>query len=162
MRQQHYLTTLLAVTFMFGSSSILAAACRVTNGVTNSTASIAANTGAGGHVSMHIKGNATEATKSQFNTFADFTTSWNNWVSYAGHAGPNPKVCGGSGGSQMDCVSANIAGINAAYVCDTVAANGSCTVGHNIVPVAVAFRYAQSNGVWMLNTAYPSVNLNCQ
>lgn len=163
MLKLHYFAISLAIAIVFGSSGAWAAQCRATASVTNSAASVEANTLADGHVSIHIRGNPTEAGKSQFNSAANFTAAWANWAAYSGPKGPDPKICGGSGGTMMDCVGADVAGINAAYVCDTVNDAGNCTSGHNIVPVKVAFRYSKNRkGVWILNTAYPSVNDNCQ
>lgn len=162
MLKPHRFAILLAITMVFGSSGAWAAQCRVTPAVTNSAAGVAANTEAGGHVSIHIKGNPTETGKSQFNTAVNFTTAWTTWAVYPGPQGPDPKICGGGGGSMMDCVGADVAGINAAYVCDTVNAAGNCTSGHDIAPIKVAFRYSKNGGLWILNTAYPSVNADCQ
>ncbi len=140
--------------------------CRVTSKVVDSAASVTANTTAGGHVAMHVKGKPTEVGKSQFNTEADFTAAFKAWkTAKAGESGnPAAKVCGGSAATSMDCVPAKTVGITSAVVCTAVTA-GACTTTSAIVPIKVAFRYAKSgtgsNGVWILNTAYPSMNADC-
>lgn len=154
-----------ALALLMTAQPAWSAQCRATPAVINSAASIPANTAAGGHVSIHIAGNPTQADKSQFNTVADFNTAWTAWRQYGGpftNGMPEPKNCGGGAGGLMDCVNAATLGIAAATVCDAVDAAGACTQRHDIVPVKVAFRYSKSNGLWILNTAYPSVNGDCQ
>lgn len=156
----------LVACILFGSTAAYAADCKKTSSVTQSAASLQANTSAGGHVSIHVEGQKTEAGKSQFLSEADFQAAWNAWAAYAGPKGPDPKTCGGGSSTIMDCVPANLVGMsgeNKGYVCDAVDANGKCLKGHFITPVKVAFRYAKnSKGSWILNTAYPSVNESCQ
>lgn len=149
-------------------SAVIAAECRETKSVLESAQSIQKNKDSGGHIAMHFVGHDTEAGKSQYNTFADFQTVWQAWQNYTRDR-PKPKTCGSSTRDTMDCVKAEYVGLNAAYVCDEVDSPkgkkvGPCKAGHEIVPQAVAFRYAKSsvNDKWILNTTYPSVNLDCQ
>src|SRR5688500_1837305 len=92
------LTLALTVSTLVGTTSAFAAECRATKSVKDSAASVSANTAAGGHVSIHVKGNKTEAGKSQFQSEADYKSAWTAWVNYTGPKGPTPKVCGGGGG----------------------------------------------------------------
>lgn len=157
-----WLASTFAAVALLATTTAEAAECRKTDAVEKSAESLSKNTSAGGHVSIHVKGQTTEATKSQFNSEGDFTSAWSAWAAYSGNKGPTPKTCGGGTGTVMDCVPADRVNINAGYVCDEVNGSGRCTRGHNIQPVKVAFRYAKSGGKWILNTAYPSVNDNCQ
>lgn len=160
------LTLALVACVLLGSTTSHAAECRKTSSVDKSATSLQANTDAGGHVSIHVMGQKTEAGKSQFLSEADFLSAWGAWSGYSGPKGPDPKTCGSSSSTIMDCVPADLVGMggkNKGYVCDAVDSNGKCLKGHYITPVKVAFRYAKnSKGVWILNTAYPSLNDSCQ
>jgi len=162
----HLKTVLLsAATLLLAASGAQAAECRATSSVDSSAASVAANTKAGGHVSIHVAGNPTEAGKSMFQSEADFKSSFKKWKDHTGAKGPKPKTCGGSGGSQMDCVPADLVGIATASTCDAVGGNGQCTAMTPFIPARVAFRYLnakETGGKWILNTAYPSKNDDCQ
>jgi len=145
---------------LFASTSASAKDCRQTITVVESAESLAKNTAKGGHVSIHVKGQKTEARKSQFDSEADFTNAFTLWKNDATRS-PKPKNCGGKDEGLMDCVSASKVGISSAVVCNSVNANRYCTDTTKITPEKVAFRYAKSSGKWILNTAYPSVNSNC-
>jgi hypothetical protein len=161
----HLETVLLsAATLLLAASGAQAAECRATTSVDASAASVAANTKDKGHVSIHVAGYPTEAGKSMFQSEADFTASFKKWKNHTGAKGPKPKVCGGSG-SQMDCVAADLVGIVTASTCDAVGADGRCTAMTPFIPEKVAFRYLNSKDTgskWILNTAYPSKNSDCQ
>jgi hypothetical protein len=161
-RNGSWLASTFAAVALLATTGVEAAECRKTSSVDTSAGSVGANTDAGGHVSIHVKGQKTEATKSQFNSEAAFTSAWAAWAEYSGNKGPTPKTCGGGNSGMMDCVSASLLNVTAGYVCDEVDGSGNCTRGHKITPSKVAFRYAKSGGKWILNTAYPSVNDNCQ
>lgn len=140
--------------------------CRASKFVLESAASLKANTEKGGHVSIHVKGQKTEATKSQFKDEASFQAAWTVWAEYSGAKGPTPSTCGGKDGGATDCVPASLLGIDSSkegYTCDAVDGQGKCTAGRNFTPLKVAFRFAKnSKGVWILNTAYPTLNATCQ
>lgn len=140
-----------------------AAACRVTQTVVDSAASIQANNQNGGHVSIHIAGQATQVNKTQFASENAFTNAFNLWRQ--GGTTPSPKTCGGGNQSQKDCVAASRVGITSAQVCEAVDQRGNCTRTRAITPTKVGFWYAKngsgSGGVWILNTAYPSENDDC-
>ncbi|MFC4158767.1 hypothetical protein [Chitinimonas lacunae] len=147
---------------------VQAAECRETKAVIDSTASLAANTAAGGHVSIHIAGQKTEVGKSQYANWAQFQALFQNWQ--ANHDGktPKPKSCGGSGGSQTDCIAiARLGGWQGtkARVCTKVDSSGNCTESRNITVAAVAFGYynnsVETKGKWIMNTSYPSENADC-
>lgn len=158
-------TFLISVSvFLLAASAAQAAQCRKTPNVENSAQSVAANTAAGGHVSIHVDGYPTEVGKSMFRNEADFTNAFTEWSNYSGHKGPDPKTCGGGGGSLMDCVPADIVGLDHGAICDAVGPNGVCTKQTNFKPVKVAFRYlnnADTKGKWILNSAYPSQHDSC-
>jgi hypothetical protein len=139
-----------------------AAACKVTQSVVNSAASLQANATAGGHVSIHIQGQPTEAGKSQFTGWTAFNGAFTTWSNHTGPKGPTPKTCGGGSAGVMDCVDASLVNITAGIRCDAVDRAGHCTQETPIAPVKVAFRYAKSKGVWIINTSYPSENSSCQ
>jgi hypothetical protein len=155
----------IAVATLFCTASAHAAECRVTSSVEASATSVQANTDAGGHVSIHVRGNKTEAGKSQFQSGANFTSAFQQWSAYSGPKGPTPKPCGGGDKGVMDCVPASLVGMgaNSGYVCQEVDDKGKCTRGYNFTPTKVAFRYAKNDkGKWILNTAYPTTNNSCQ
>lgn len=148
--------------FLTAGSQTQAAECRQTTTVVNSAKSMQINTAVGGHVSIHVVGFPTEAGKSRFNSEQDFLSTFTKWRAGNGIPSPTPKTCGGGSGGQMDCVRADKLGITSASVCDQVDNQGNCTAQHEIEPVKIAFRYAKSQGLWILNTSYPSMNDNCQ
>jgi len=158
------ITLMLLCTALAGSTTAWAADCRDTKTVDDSAASLQANADAGGHVSIHVKGQKTEAGKSQFASAQDFVNSFNTWRAQTKNPKPAPKTCGGKGGSQNDCVDAKLVGITSATVCKKVDKSGACTEEQKITPKKVGFWYANSKGTagkWIVNTAYPSVNANC-
>lgn len=150
----------LFLTLFTISTTISAKDCRETPSVVESAQSLAKNTEKGGHVSIHVKGQKTEAGKSQFNSEADFTSAFTSWKNDTTNS-PTPKNCGGSNAGVMDCVTASKVGISSAIVCNAVGSDKKCTSTTNITPEKVAFRYAKSNGKWILNTAYPTTNSSC-
>lgn len=145
-----------------------AAECRATKSVIDSTADQATNTAMGGHVSIHIAGQKTEAGKSQYANWAQFQALFQQWQANGDGKSPKPKTCGGSGGSQNDCIAIDRLGGwkgTKATVCKKVDADGNCTQSQNITVKAVAFGYynnsVETKGKWIMNTSYPSANADC-
>lgn len=151
---------ILLLVLLCASTAAPAAECRKTANVVESAQSVAKNTEKGGHVSIHVKGQKTEAGKSQFHSESDFTSAFTKWKNDTTNR-PTPKNCGGSNAGVMDCVKASDVGISSAIVCNSVGSDQKCTSTTNITPEKVAFRYAKSSGKWILNTAYPSKNDSC-
>ena len=145
------------------------AECRKTTSVQDSIKSFDANSAAGGHVWIHVYGvrrppSASDTQvkdKSMFRSEAEFRTAWTRWVA-DGNPNPTPKKCG-TAGNLKDCVSATKLGITKAYKCTKVE-NYLCTAYKEFDPVKVAFNYynsASTKNKWIMNTAYPSENMNC-
>ncbi len=156
------------ILFMFGWPRLgQAEDCRNTDKVVASAASVQANINLKGHVFMHVEGYKTEQGKTLFNSQNDFTSAFARWRTATGGRSGNPKptTCGGGNSGDMDCVPAENLKITSARICTQVSAAGACTASKKIKPTRVAFRYAKngkgSNGVWILNTAYPTANNNC-
>ena len=144
--------------------------CRISEFVDASAKSLAANTQAGGHVSIHVKGQKTQDGKSQFASEKEFVDAFAKWKAGVTKPSPVPKPCGGKAGSQNDCVPAEKLGITDATVCEKADAQGKCTKEKSIKPKGVGFWYKNSPGtlkkggtagIWILNTAYPSEKANC-
>ena len=158
-----FIRVLGAFVFACSISCVHAAECRATSSVVASAASVQANSAAGGHVSDHVVGTASEVGKTLFDSNADFVAAFESWRGATGgrSGNPNPKNCGGSNAGVMDCVPAANVGISSASVC-TAAAAGVCIATNPINPASVAFRYAHNAaGRWILMTAYPSPNSRC-
>ena len=90
--------------------------------------------------------------------------AWNRFTDPGFQTGARLSNCGGRGGGLKDCIPATELGITKAYVCKSIKANGLCcsktaqTVKKGLM---VGFWYAKSGGKWILNTAYPSTNAQC-
>lgn len=147
-----------------------AAECRATADVNASVKSMADNTAMEGHISIHIRGQPTEAGKSQFDSWDQFKGTFTTWKGYPGPKGPTPAKCG-TRPAESDCVP-----VSAIYpggwpgtlptTCQTVnAATKLCTQSQPFPagqPIYLSFRYSKnSKGKWIMNTAYPSLNSNC-
>ena len=75
-----FVTACVAIALVASFASVSRAAeCRSLASVVASAQSIKANTGDGGHVSIHIKDEPTEANKTQYDSEADFTKAFANW-----------------------------------------------------------------------------------
>lgn len=153
---------------LFSATPSLAAECRVTENVKASVKSMADNTAMEGHVSIHIRGQPTQAGKSQFDSWDQFKAAFTTWQSYPGPKGPKPAVCG-TRAAESDCVPESTIYPNGwpgarPSTCKQVNAAGACTQSTPFPagePIYLSFRYANNKGKWILNTAYPSLNSNC-
>ena len=165
------------------ATSATAAACRDTKNVKDSTASAAKNQdagGKGGHVNLHMKnatsplppsGDQSQLKKTAFKDWATFKKAFDTWA--GGKVKPGdimigPKTCGGSSGSQKDCIKASAIGVTEAWTCKAVNDKGICTDWTKLSgELYVGFWYANSPGAsgtggkWLVNTAYPSTNSDC-
>ena len=160
-----------ACLLLIGTNTANGGECRVTQTVVNSATGTQQNSDAGGHIWKHIDGlrakprgaTGTQEGKTLFENEADFNTAWTNWKGMA-NAKPTPKKCG-THATETDCVSAEEVGIDSAFKCTRVDdTTGLCTRTDPVQPIKVAFRYAKNGDTknkWILMTAYPSENSNC-
>lgn len=139
--------------------------CRAKQFVINSAQSLQANRDANGHVERHIPNNPTKKNETMF---ADWDAAHQAFTTWSGmqKAAPAPKKCGANTKGKRDCVNAADLGVTQATTCLAVS-KGKCTSqSAPFVPAKVAFRYAfkknkEGKANWMLNTAYPTANANC-
>lgn len=142
-----------SVSLSLASPSALAAACRDIESVKQS-ANADSNTGMGGHVTQHILGmqpppGASQNGKTLFSEKAKFEKAWATYMNVI----TNPRACSGSSSiQQVFQLGYHID----AFSCRAADGNGKCTRWDSFAAdeVAVAF-LRQSNGTWILNTAYP-------
>jgi hypothetical protein len=156
---------IITVMLLAGCATATAEECRIKDSIVKSAASLKANTTAGGHVSIHVKGQPTEAGKSQFDSEKVFVGAFKAWEKMA-KPKPEPKECQVKPPNVKDCVPASELKITTAWECTAVGKDGKCTKDglKKITPKTVGFWYAntkESKGKWILNTAYPSVNEDC-
>lgn len=154
------LLSLTALLF-FTSTYALAAECRLTKSVTDSAANLETNSSMGGELKRAIKAHHTEAGAYQFTSYEDFKSAWLAWQQHRGFAGPTPKSCDMKNDTYVDCVTVKITGTKDAYICDQYYLD-KCMHGHHTKPIKIAFQYQKNaNGIWILNSAYPSIHDNC-
>ena len=142
--------------------------CRKSKTVVGSAQSVAANSQEGGHIWQHIYGlterpkgaenKETQEGKTLFVSESAFKTAWSKFQK---NSFPylQPQQCKVKAkGQQVDCVLARDLGVQTAYICKEVNKNSKiCTKKVDCKQVKyVMFWYAQKNGKWVLNTAYPS------
>lgn len=157
---------LIIATSLVATSGIAAAQeCRTKDTIVKSAASLSANTTAGGHVSIHVKGQKTEVGKSMFDSEKAFVDAFKAWEKTA-NPKPAPNKCQVKPPNVKDCVPAAEIKITTAWECTAVGKDGKCTKEglKAIKPKTVGFWYANtkdSKGKWILNTAYPSINDDC-
>ena len=157
-----FLSVLLMVAFVSGNE------CRTSRTVVESARCIADNSGAGGHIWQHILGvkarpknsaNAeTQKDKTLFASEHDYQLAWEAFKT-GQFRYLKPYECKGKPhGQAVDCVLArDIPQVDRAYKCTDVDKNSKiCTEYHETDIKYVEFWYAQKNGKWVLNTAYPS------
>ena len=173
--------------FFAGLSTVDAVECRATPKVIQSLNNVATpvsqvNCDTGGHIWKHLNGirarptttpkglcdlgdPPTQEGKTMFADEASFLNAFTQWRQKE-NPHPTPKKCG-TAKVEMDCVPAAQVGITEGLVCRAANRNtGLCTasVPMDPPPAYVAFRYKKdkdTGGVWIMNTAYPSVNKNC-
>jgi hypothetical protein len=128
-----------------------AAACRDIATVQQS-AVLTANTGMGGHVAQHVLGmqppsGTSQVGKTLFSDNGKFNDAWSLYTRVT-----NPRSCSGSHVLQVFDLGHPID----AFSCRKADGNGKCTEWDSFYATEVAFGFVrQSNGVWILNTAYP-------
>ncbi|AJC45626.1 hypothetical protein [Xanthomonas sacchari] len=152
--------------------SAQAKTCTAVDNIVASTASDTANRdagGTGGHFGLHMQnattplppsGAQSQLGKSAFANWATFQGAFNNWA--AAKTGKHAE-CGTSGGKR-DIADAATVGVTSGWKCTAVGKNNICTEWTEFTPVKVCFWYANTrttNGKWLLNTAYPSLNADC-
>ena len=156
-----FFSVLLMVVFVSGNE------CRTSKTVTESAKSVADNTAAGGHIWQHIRGltsrpkgaqkSETQDGKTLFASENDYKSAWERFKS-GEFKYLTPYQCKGKPkGQAVDCVLAKDIGVKTAYKCSAVDKNTKlCTDDSKTDVEFVEFWYAQKNGKWVLNTAYPS------
>ena len=160
-----FATACLAIVFATLFSGMThAAQCRAVQTVISSAASVAANNTAGGHVSIHIKGMATDVNKTQYDSEADFTKAFTNWKdlseSRIATLKLQPKDCSGNK-DLIDMVLAAAVGIKVIGLCHAVGGNKLCSDYHPQLADNVCFTYHSAGGKWVLWTSYPIIGSNC-
>ena len=96
--------------------------------------------------------------KTLFASEHDYQSAWQNFQSGTFHY-LKPYQCGKvtQKGQAVDCVLAKDVGVSIAYKCSAVDKNSNLCTSSDITDIEfVEFWYAQINGKWVLNTAYPS------
>ena len=155
-----FLVNLLVVAFVSGKE------CRTSETVAKSAQSVYDNSAAGGHIWQHIRGlksrpkgakkSETQDGKTLFASERDYQRAWQGFLSGTFEY-LTPYQCKGKPqGQAVDCVLAADIGVNTAYKCTAVDKNKVCTTNKPTEVTYVEFWYAQKNGKWILNTAYPS------
>ena len=155
-----FLVNLLVVAFVSGKE------CRTSETVAKSAQSVYDNSAAGGHIWQHIRGltsrpkgaekSETQDGKTLFTSERDYQRAWQRFQS-GNFDYLKPYQCNVKPkGQAVDCVLAADIGVNAAYECIAVDKNKVCTTDKETEVKYVEFWYAQQNGKWVLNTAYPS------
>ncbi|MET0403500.1 MAG: hypothetical protein ABW123_13900 [Cystobacter sp.] len=160
------------------ATPVLAATeCRENKNVTASVKSEKDNRDAGGHVGLHLKdataplpksGDKSQQGKTAFKdwkTFSEAFGKWNKGGIKPTDVTVGPRECGTSG-SQKDCIKASALGITEAWTCtEADKKTGICTTWKPVEgTLYVGFWYANSKGTggkWIMNTAYPSTNAEC-
>jgi hypothetical protein len=160
-----FVTACLAIALVASFASVSRAAeCRSLASVAASAQSIAANKTSGGHVSIHIKGEATQADKTQYDSEADFRRAFANWRGLSetriATLKLTPKSCSGSG-DLIDMVPARAVGIHEIWFCQGVErGTNRCNEGQGHIADNVCFTYHLASRGWALWTSYPI--LRCQ
>ena len=156
-----FLANLLVVALVSGNE------CRTSKTVAESAQSVDDNSAAGGHIWQHIRGlksrpkgaekSETQDGKTLFASERDYQGAWQRFQSgifkYL-----TPYQCKGKPkGQAVDCVLAADIEVNTAYKCTAVDKKTKLCIEDDEADVTfVEFWYAQKNGKWVLNTAYPS------
>ena len=158
----------LCVLFL-ASSVTIAKECRHTKAVMES-AELVKNAQVGGHVWIHVFGlrapltrdpkHQPEVGKTMFASPEAYYDAWTAFISPDFRTRARLSNCGGRAGGLKDCIPAADLGIAEARVCTRVD-RGVCTATEPAEVLMVGFWYANSNGKWILNTAYPSADPNC-
>jgi hypothetical protein len=133
------------------SASASAAACRDIATVQQS-ADLGKNEGMGGHIAQHILGMVPPKGSSQLGKtmFSERVKYENAWKLYSRVT--NPKSCSGGHVLQVFELGYPID----AFSCREADGSGKCTRWDSFHATEVALGFnKQSNGVWVLNTAYP-------
>ena len=165
--ESKFVLLLLFLAIFLTVASVSGNDCRTSKTVLQSAKSVADNSAAGGHIWQHIRGikarpSGAEKTETQdgktlFASEGDYQNAWQRF-----HTGAfsylTPFQCKTKPkGQAVDCVLAADIGVNTAYRCKAVDKNTKLCIQDVKTDVKfVEFWYAQKNGKWVLNTAYPS------
>ena len=156
-----FLINLLTVAFVSGKE------CRTSGTVKDSAKSVDDNSAAGGHIWQHIRGlksrpkgaekSETQYEKTLFASEGDYQRAWQRFQS-GNFDYLTPYQCNVKPkGQAVDCVLAADINVNTAYECTAVDKKTKLCIEDRETDVKfVEFWYAQKNGKWVLNTAYPS------
>ena len=156
-----FLVNLLVVAFVSGKE------CRTSETVKESAKSVDDNSAAGGHIWQHICGlksrpkgaekSETQYEKTLFASEYDYQRAWHRFQS-GNFDYLTPYQCNVKPkGQTVDCVLAADVEVKTAYECTAVDKETKLCIEYRETDVKfVEFWYAQKNGKWVLNTAYPS------
>ena len=159
------------IALFFTISSTSAAQCRHLPKVQDSMKSLDRNVELGGHVWIHVFGEANrpskekpEVGKTMWRNVRELYQAWNAWVANKEQTKAN---CGNTAVGYRECVAVGkLGGVTKLQKC-TAVANNVCTAhGPDLHVAAARFDYAfkkvGSKSQWILNTAYPSEYPDCR
>jgi hypothetical protein len=167
------------ILFVFIAASLATAAraeeCRSLKSVKSSAESVSANTTAGGHVTIHIKGNDTKINKEQYASEEKFKEAWTAFEAVeSGALTKKPADCGGTATTAKDCIpfaklrtpkkGSDL--VQVGWQCTglkdgTTGETRPCFKWEKKEIAAWAFWYLKVSGTWILQTSFPSSKADC-